>query len=444
MPAPLEVNAPRPLTLPEAIDLSYQYQPRLKASLETIRQAEGKEQISFAAFLPVVSTSLSYGDYDLRVGGAGIPVAGLPGSQAFTFIPPGGSIPIGFDAQAGYELAELKVQWLVCDFGRRAGVHNAAALAVDIAQLQTQRAYQTVANNVATAYYQVLRVKSLRRIAEESVRRAVDDLDVATKQAKGGVIEREGVLRAQVALSQAQRALDDAEEGEAVALAALNFAIGLNTNIATAVVDTNSVPPLALNLTDCLQTAVGQRREFQVARKAVQVAQEQSRVAHADFAPRVVAEGYFNDFEQSNNAGRADLALGFIRMECGLFEGGKRIAELGVEDSKIREAMAETESIADSIAFQVNEAYRRAVAARKAVGHSQPAVDQSLETYRLVQARNRRGDATPAEITDAAASLTRAQQEYANSIYAYLTALANLDFAMGVTDTPASAARRPQ
>jgi outer membrane protein TolC len=435
------VVARGPLTLGDAVALAYQFQPRLRASLETIQQAEGKEQISFAAFLPMLSTAYSLGAYDLDVGGTGIPVSGVPGGSSFAFLPPSGVLPVNFNAQAGYEFAELKLQWLVCDFGRRNGTYNQAGLAVDIAQLQTDRAYQTVANQVAVAYYQVLRVRSLRRIADKQVSRASDDLDVAKKLERGGVVEREKVLRAQVALAQAQQAVDQAEEAEGVALAGLNLAIGLNVNSPTTVVDTSDIPPLTKSLEHCLQSAVFERREFQVARKSVQVAQEGTRVAQADFAPRIVAEGSVFDFEQTNHAGRADLGLGFIRLEWGLFEGGKRVAEMDISNSKVREAVAEADSIADNIAYQVNQAYRQAVAARKGIDHSQPAIDQTLETYRLVVARSRQGDATPAELTDAQASLTRAQQDYANSVYNYLTALANLDFAMGVTGTPASGGR---
>ena len=119
------------------------------------------------------------------------------------------------------------------------------------------------------------------------------------------------------------------------------------------------------------------RREFQVARRSVQVAQEGRRVAHADFAPRIVAEGSLLDFQQSGPRGHADLALGFIKLEWGLFEGGKRVAELRVADSQIREAVAQAESIADTIAFQVNQAYRQLVAARKGIERSRPAVEQT-------------------------------------------------------------------
>jgi outer membrane protein TolC len=426
------------LTLADAIALAFQLQPRLRASLESIEQARGKEDIAFAAFLPILSTAYSVGGFDLNVGGAGFPLSGQPNSPAFTFLPFGGALPVGLDIRSGYELAELKLQWLVCDFGRRLGRYHQAGLAVEIARLQTDRAYQTVANDVAVAYYQVLRARSLHRIAEESVRRARDDLDVARKLAGGGAVEREKVLRAESSLAQAQRALDTVEEAEGVAVAAVNLAIGFNVSADTRLVDTTDVPPFNLSLADCLGTAVTGRREFQVARQTVQVAQDGSRVAHADFAPRIVAEGYLNDFEQSSPRGHADLALGFIKLEWGLFEGGKRVAELHVADSKIREALAEADAIADTIAFQVNQAYRQLVAARKGIDHSRPPVDQTRETYRLVVARARQGDATPAEVTDAEAALTRAEQEYFNAIYDYLTALARLEYAMGATPTPAT------
>jgi outer membrane protein TolC len=428
------------LALPDAVALAFQLQPRLRASLESISQARGREDIAFAAFLPALTSAYSVGGFDFNVGGNGIP---LPNSPPFNFIPFTGAVPVGLDIKTGYELAELKLQWLVCDFGRRMGRYNQAGLAVDIAQLQTERAYQTVANDVALAYYQVLRARSLHRIADEAVRRAEDDLDVAKKLAKGGVIEREKVLRAEVALSQAQRALDLAEEAEAVAVAALNLAIGLNPSAPTAVVDAADVPPFTLSLADCLGQAVAGRREFQVARRSVQVAQEGRRVAHADFAPRVVAEGDLLDFQQADPRGHADLALGFIRLEWGLFEGGKRVAELRVADSHIREAVAQADSIADTIAFQVNQAYRQLVAARKGIERARPAVEQTRETYRLVVARAKQGDAIPAELTDAAASLTRAQQDYFNAAYDYLTALARLEYAMGTAPTPATVAPHP-
>ena len=46
------------------------------------------------------------------------------------------------------------------------------------------------------------------------------------------------------------------------------------------------------------------------------------------------------------------------------------------------------------------------------------------------------GAATSTEITDALASLTRAQQNYLNARYSYLIAVDRLNYAMGVVSVP--------
>jgi outer membrane protein TolC len=427
-------SACAPLNLTDAIGTAFRRQPRLRMFLETIQQARGAETIAAAPFYPAAVAAYSVGGFDLNVGGAGIPLGA--GTPNFNFLPFTGAVPVGLDLRTGYELAELKVAWLITDFGKRLGRYRQAELAVDIAQLQTDRAFQTVANEVAVAYYQVLRTQALRRVAHEAVRRADDDLEVAKKLAKGGVIEREKVLRAEVQVAQTHRALDQTEAAVGVAVAALNLAIGINVTCPTEVVEVTDIPPFSLSLCDSLQEAVNRRREFQVARRGIQVSQEGGRVARADFAPRIVAEGSLLDFQQSAPRGHADLALGYIKLEWGIFEGGKRVGELRVADSKVRSAVAQAESISDTIAFQVTEAYRLLVAARSGIDQARPAVDQSKETYRLVAARAQRGDATPSDVIDAETALTRAQQDYLNSIHDYLIALARLEYAMGVAPTP--------
>jgi outer membrane protein TolC len=431
------------LNLTEAIALAFRLQPRLRASLESIQQARGREDIAFAAFLPTAGAAYTVGGLKVDAGGTGFPITGQPNSPSFTFLPVLGTVPVGLTGETGFELAELKLQWLISDFGRRLGRFNQATIAVDIAQLQTQRAYQTIANDVAAAYFQVLRTRSLRRIAAESVRRAEDDLEVARKLAKGGEIIREKVLRAETALAQAHHALDSFEEAEAIAVAGLNLAVGLNVSAATSVQDTTEAPPLEMSLSECLAQAVGARREFQVARQSVRITQEGSRVASADFAPRITAEGVGVDFQQSSPRGHFDVALAHIKLEWSLYDGGKRVAELRVSESRTREALAQADSIADTIAFQVNQAYRQLVAARKAIERARPAVDQTRETFRLVQERAKQGDAIPAELTDAETAFTRAQQEYFNAIYDHLIARARLEYAMGISPTPATIAQQP-
>ena len=345
-------------------------------------------------------------------------------------------MPVGLNLGTTFELAELRIQWLLLDFGRRLGLHEQARLATDIAGLQTERAYQTVADEVATAYYNVLRSEALRRTAQDALRRAEDQLADARKLQREGVVEREIVLRSEVQRAEARQQLHAATEAEFVALAGLSLAMGLKSDQPVRVVEPEEIPPLVTNLCDCLLTATRERREFNVVRRTVEIAVEGGRVARADFAPKVVADGALLDFQQQELKGHADLRLGFIRLEWTLFEGGRRIAAARVADSQVREAMAKAESIADNIAFQVNEAYRNAVTSWVGIADARPAVEQARENYRLVRVKALEGAATSTEITDALASLTRAQQNYLNARYSYLIAMDRLEYAMGVGQTP--------
>ena len=426
--------AGQPLTLPEAVELAFRTQPRLRAQVETIAQARGQQQIAFSTFLPTAAARYDVGGFSLGVGGQPIRLPrGLPG---FNFLPGVGAVPFGLNLGTSFEVAELKVQWLLLDFGRRLGLNEQARLAGDIAGLQTERAYQTVANEVAVAYYNVLRSQALRRTAQDTLRRAEEELADARKREREGVIEREIVLRSEVQMAEIRQELHAATEAEFVALAGLNLAIGLKGNQPVRVAEPPEIPPLTCSLADCLQTAIRQRREFYVVQRTVEVAVQAGRIARAEFAPKVIANGSLLNFQQQSLNGHLDLRLAFISLEWTLFEGGRRIAAARVANSEVRQAMAHAESIVDNITFQVNEAYRNAVTAWVGIDDARPAVDQASENYRLVQLRLREGAATPTEIADAQASLTRAQQNYLNARYSYLIAMDRLVYAMGAGQTP--------
>ncbi len=75
--------------------------------------------------------------------------------------------------------------------------------------------------------------------------------------------------------------------------------------------------------------------------------------------PQILAEGDLLDYQQSSPRGHSDTAVGFIHLEWGCTKAASESPEVGINDSRTRQAMAESQSIADTIAFQVNQAYRQ-------------------------------------------------------------------------------------
>ena len=296
-------------------------------------------------------------------------------------------MPVGLNIGTTFELAELKVQWLLLDFGRRLGRYEQARLATDIAGLQTDRAFQTVANEVAIAYYSVLRSQALRRTAQDALRRAEEEVADARKRQREGVVEREIVLRTEVQRAENLQLLHAATEAEFVALAELNLAIGLKCNQPVkrrrAARIFHRCPPRWPNA--CRRPS-GNDANSRVVRRSVDIAVQGGRVARADFVPKVIADGDLVRLPAVNSSdGRADLALGFIRLDWTLFEGGRRIAAARVADSQF--AAGDGPGRVDGRQYRVpgQRSVPECGHGPLGIDDARPAVDQASENYRLVQ-----------------------------------------------------------
>ena len=120
-----------------------------------------------------------------------------------------------------------------------------------------------------------------------------------------------------------------------------------------------------------------------------------------------------------------------LHLDAPLYTGGLHRGELRAADADVEAAVADAQAILDVISLQVNLAYRGVVAARERIDLSRTAVVQATENLRLLEVRYRNGNATPTDIVDSEAALTRSQQRYFSATYTYLAGLARLDYALG-------------
>jgi outer membrane protein TolC len=419
LPEPDKPLPPGEFSLREAVAFGLRNSPRLRAAYAAIERAQGQEQAAFAPFLPQLDLLSHSGITSTALGPAASGVTGI-------ILPfPNGS--------HSFAQAEAQLQWTVCDFGRTRGRYQQAGARANIAQLRYARARETVAFDVAAAYLQALRAHALRLIQEDAIRRAEAILKDTRSRRAAGVAEREDVLRAEVQLATARDALDLAEEAEWAALARLNNVMGRNASLPLQLVDwptTGGPPGFALSLVQCLEIATAQRREIGVAQETVAAAQSGRQASAAEFRPRVYALGAFGGVTGSNLLRGRQEGAG-IHIDLPLYSGGRRRGELRSADAEVEEALAEVQTILDSITLEVTLAYRSAITARKRIDHLRPAVTEARENLRLLRNRYRNGNATPTDIVDAETALTGAQQRLSSASYEYLAALVYLDYALG-------------
>ncbi|MGP0064585.1 MAG: TolC family protein [Isosphaeraceae bacterium] len=420
LPDPLPGGGPEAkptiFTLGEAIDFALRNNPRLRSARAAIQQALGQEQVAFAPFLP---------QFDIH---------GQYGATSFN-LAPGISAQEGFllstaPATHSYAQTELALEWIVYDFGRTGGRYRQAVARGRIAELRRIRAEETVAFDVAAAYMDVLLARASRRVQEEAIRRAEAILADTRVRLKGGVVEREDVLRAEVQLSESREALVLARQGEFDAVARLNNAMGRNAGLPLEVIDLEVQPPMPGALAHLLEQAAVQRPEVGLARQAVAAAQEGRQAARAEFLPRIFVRADVGGTAGTNVGTGLQEGAG-LHLDAPLYNGGGHRGAMRAADAGVEAAVADAQAILDLISLQVNLAYRGVVASRERIALSRTAVEQSTENLRLLEVRYRNGNATPTDIVDSEAALTRSQQRYFSAIYTYLAFLARLDYALG-------------
>jgi outer membrane protein len=421
--APPEPTAAQPpdlerttFALTDAIAFALRHSPRLRSARAAIERARGQVQVAFSPFLPQIDLVGQYGTVSATF------APGIPGNEGFI-------LPSTFGTR-GYAETELALEWTLYDFGRTGGHYRQAGARERIAELQLVRADQTVEFDVAAAYMDVLLARASRRVQEDAIRRAEATLEDTVARRKGGVALKEDVLRAEVELSESREGLVVAREKEFDAVARLNNAMGRNAGWPLEVIDLETQPPLPGTLAELLELAASQRPEVNVAREAIIADQEGQRAAQAEFLPRIFARVAAGRTDGQNviTGWQEGAGLHFV---APLYSGGAHRGGLRSAAADSEAAIADAQTILDGISLQVNLAYRGVVASRELIDLSRVAVAQAQENLRLLRVRYRNGNATPTDIVDSEAALTRSQQRFYSATYSYLAALARLDYEVG-------------
>lgn len=410
-----------PLTLEAALTLAWQYSPALAQASASVDVARGNLVVADSGFYPTVQGNYGYQAFSSDTGFTGTPVGGR-----FPVLPVRGFGPGTQD----FHVTEAQLKYTIFQFGKQWTRHDQAAWKAEVARLEQERAHQTVAFEVTAAYFRALEARSAVETAEKAVERAEAYAKEAADTLRRGVITQEENLRAQAAVASVRQTRADAVSEEEVAIAGLNRAMGIDVNASTRVAERREAPEFNLTLPQVLQLAVASRREIQVVRRGIAIAQGDVGIARADFLPTVSIQAAFSNVT-GTDVQNANVGAGGIFVTHDLFSGGKRRGQLLAAEAGVRSAAAQAQQVCDGIAYEVNVAFRGVEDARERIGAAGAVFEQARENARLVASRARAGDATPAETVEAEAAETRSEQTFNAAQYLYQRALARLEYAVG-------------
>ncbi len=127
-----------------------------------------------------------------------------------------------------------------------------------------------------------------------------------------------------------------------------------------------------------------------------------------------------------------DIKVGTIDFVWDIYSGGKRVGKLMAERADVARAVSHGRRVCDRIAFEVNYAYQKVEDARQRIELARSAVRLAAERLRIVMNKFAEGEDSPTDVVDAQTAMTVAEQHYVETVYDLRSAIARLEYAMGV------------
>ncbi len=314
--------------------------------------------------------------------------------------------------------------------------YKSAEIDVDLASLALAQARNDIIREVKVAYYQVLKDIRLLEEAKAAIRRQEAQLSDVQEFFNIGLRPRTDLLQSQVELSQGRLQLVKARHELELAKNRLNLVLKRPLNEPVILRDELKEASPQLSLENLYKTAYSVRPEVVQAEKIVEKAAHKVKIARSDFFPRVdltatySREGDTPDVSE-NPYGDHDNAQIIVNATWELFSWGRSRDKVAASEYRLRQARIGLQDVKDHVSFEVKNAFMLWKDAQEGVLVAKSSLKHAREDYELNRARYRQQLASNTDTLDAQSRLTRARSDYFSSLALELSALAQLEYAVG-------------
>ncbi|HEX4320008.1 MAG TPA: TolC family protein [Acidobacteriaceae bacterium] len=376
------IDSAHTYSLAELIDVAESNNPQTHIAWERARQAAERLGIARSAYFPVLSGLAAFADQRI--------ISPFPEPLA----------PRGYTmVEVPAVVPEITLDYLLFDFGKRAGKIDAASAEKIAAGANFIRANQQVAFQVATAYYKLITAQERLTASQETLKTAQTTQDAAEAQLNNGRSTLPDVLNAKAETAQAVFDLASAEGDEKVARVTLTESVGAEPS-PDITIDGQEKAPLPQSLTMTIEAlidrATANRPDLAAQASEIRAADQEARAVKSEYLPSVglSAVGAQTsvwptvDFGKLGQASEPTWSVQ-LGVEWRLFDGGARKNELAVARSKGREARDEMREKQDAAIREVWTAYigfrtatRKQEAAQALLESANSSYSASLDAYK--------------------------------------------------------------
>ncbi len=306
----------------------------------------------------------------------------------------------------------------------------AAKLARDATKAETVRITQTIENSVRRAYYNYKRAEAKKIVAEDALALTKEHLEQAQKLLKGGMIPKADVLRAQVAVSEAELNLIKAKNAIELAKTALRRITAADfpdTLLAGEDGARNYKDYVAADENKAFENRAELKMYDFYSKQAAKIAKahQGETIPHILGFGAITANGS-EAWPEDNKNWHIGLAATWK-----MFDSGEAHARTEQAKSQSKEFLYRLEDKKNEIRMEITQAALNLKEALTRLEVAEKQYIQAKEDYRISALRYKENIGTNLDMLDARLALTNSRTNVVDARYDIVIADANLRYAMG-------------
>lgn len=297
------------------------------------------------------------------------------------------------------------------------------------------RTTQTVAFNVTSDFYDVLRAKRLADVAQANVKYSEELRDQVKFRAEQGDVAEVDVLPVESQLANARVNLVSAKNSVRTASLQLQSTMGIMPTADFEIQDVKTVaePEISTleayvkNAREARPDVLGSKADIGAARAAV-------TAARINLYPRPVISGEYQRQISGGFTTSGSQVVGGIVFD--LFNGGANRAAYKEAKALQASAAAEERQLYQDIQVQVESAYLNLTSAKERLEASEMGLASAQKNFDVQKERYSLGLAITLDLLNAEVQLITAQTSEVQARYDYYTAISQLEYAVGKQVSP--------
>lgn len=427
-------GVPQTVSIDQAIAIGFARSPLLAQARGSVEVATAPVNLAKTAILPSLSGAATVSRNFRQPGSNG------NGTSTGTTTTVGTTTGQTTVTDSTSNSLSLSLRQLIYDGGKVADQLRAARANQSAAIATYKRQLQTVAFNVANAYYAALAAQRQTQVLNESVKINLVNENLVAAQIRVGTAARADLSTAQLPTAQARVALVRAQGTELSVQAAFVNAMGLDANTyvlpqddgnvlnGTTVVPAVPVPTYAQAITRALML----RPDYYAVLQQVEGLKASLKAAKLGLTPTLNGVGSFGSASTDASGGtfRNASSIG-VTLSVPLFDQGITKAQTLQAQGQLDQEVAVADSTRQGIQLNVKQSLVNLISASAAFDQTKAELAKAQEVLQSTQAQYKAGVTTLPLLLNAQVGLTQALTDEVTAVYSFRQAEATFLYAEG-------------